>query len=298
MEDNRTQDQKAQDEILAQLNKNTIEAYRELWTLNARRNYHDYKKRGKKINNISNYLPDMNRHPILVCGAGPSLDEHIDFIKEYRDKIVVFAVDMALMALINSGIEPDFLVNVDAEGDLLRKEFASLDQKKRIKTTLLFSVFTNPECLEKWPGKVMYYRLYDPGNPVYTELGNTMFPDLYGIPSKLNVGDFTVCMCTQMCKHVAFTGIDFAFYRNKYRADGCMIFDVDPVFDINKCVLVQDYKGEDIYTTDLMLDYAKQFDMNFDLYSQHAQLFNLSKGIVQRPYQLDEFKNFIDHVLA
>lgn len=290
------QDAIAQQEILQQLNANTINAYRELWTLNARRNLYDYKK-GKKINNIATYLPDMSKTPIVVCGGGPSLDEQIPFLKEIRDKVVIFAVDMSLMALLNNGIEPDFLVNVDAEGDLIKKQFLHIDQQKRLKTFLLFSVYTNPECLEAWPGRVMYYKLYDPSNPVYTELGNNFYSNLYGVPSKLNVGDFTVCMCCQFSKYVAFAGIDFAFYKNKYRADGCLDFDEDPKFNKDECLLVQDYQGNDIYTTDLMLDYSKQFHMNLLEYEKFSKLFNLSKGIVQRPYQMEEFKDYLTNIL-
>ena len=55
-----------------------------------------------------------------------------------------------------------------------------------------------------------------------------------------------------------------------------MNFDSDPTFDTSRSILVSDYKGDDIYTTDLMLDYAKQFDINYDLYSEHAELFTLS----------------------
>lgn len=284
--------------ILKQINANTINAFRPLWERNAKLNYYEIGKR-KKINNIKNYMPDMNKTPILVCGGGPSLEDHYDFIKENRGKFVLFAVDMTINALIAHDIYPEFLVNVDPQGSVLCECIKKLNLgKRRIPTIMLMSVFTSPEILHYWTGDVMYYRLFDPDNPVYTEQGEKYYSNLIGIPSKLNVGEFTVSMATFFSKYVAFTGIDFAFYKDKYRSHGSI--DLAPTetdhgdskVDGNS-LLVQDYKGDNIYTTDLMLDYAKQFQTNLPFYEKQSKIFNLSKGIVQRPYALDEFKNYL-----
>lgn len=289
-------------EILRQINRNTINAFRPLWERNAKLNYYEYGKR-KKINNIKNYMPDMNKTPILVCGGGPSLGDHFDFIKEYRKKMVVFAVDMAMHSLVKHDIYPDFLVNVDPQGSILCECIKDLNLgKRKIPTIMLMSVFTSPEILHYWTGYVMYYRLFDPDNPVYTEQGEKYFSNLYGIPSKLNVGEFTVSMATFFSKYVAYTGIDFAFYGGKYRSDGSYKIEAtekesgDPTVD-DSSMLLQDYKGDDIYTTDLMLDYCKQFETNLPHYEKQAKLFSLSKGIIQRPYALEEFKDYINNVL-
>lgn len=285
-------------EILKQINRNTINAFRPLWERNAKLNYYEIKKR-KKINNIKNYMPDMNKTPILVCGGGPSLEDHYDFIKENRSKLVIMAVDMTMNALVAHDIYPDFLVNVDPQGDVLSECIKKLNLgKRKIPTIMLMSVFTSPTILDHWTGDVMYYRLFDPDNPVYTEQGEKYYSNLLGVPSKLNVGEFTVSMATFFSKYVAFTGIDYAYYKNRYRSAGSVILEAtekdagDGKVDENS-LLVQDYKGDNIYTTDLMLDYCKQFQTNLPFYERQAKIFSLSKGIVQMPYALEEFKQYL-----
>ena len=50
----------------------------------------------------------------LIVGAGPSLNENIDFIKKNRDKFVIFAVNKIVKYLLQNEIVPDFVVCMDA----------------------------------------------------------------------------------------------------------------------------------------------------------------------------------------
>lgn len=47
--------------------------------------------------------------PAFVVGAGPSLDDSLDFLKSNRNKGVVIACGTALRPLLSAGIRPDFL---------------------------------------------------------------------------------------------------------------------------------------------------------------------------------------------
>ncbi len=53
--------------------------------------------------------------PIVVAGAGPSLDNAIGFIKRNRSRIFLIAVDAALSALSAAGITADLAVTVEAQ---------------------------------------------------------------------------------------------------------------------------------------------------------------------------------------
>jgi len=46
--------------------------------------------------------------PAIVVSAGPSLYKNIETIKTYKDKVVIICVGVALKALLNAGIKPDF----------------------------------------------------------------------------------------------------------------------------------------------------------------------------------------------
>ena len=51
--------------------------------------------------------------PFVLVGAGPSLDESIDFIKKIKDKAIIVASNSPFRKLINAGIEPHLVVTAD-----------------------------------------------------------------------------------------------------------------------------------------------------------------------------------------
>jgi hypothetical protein len=57
----------------------------------------------------SQYLHHTNKQtPIFLVGNGPSLDESINIIKEYKGEAIVVSCGTALQALYKNGITPDF----------------------------------------------------------------------------------------------------------------------------------------------------------------------------------------------
>lgn len=57
--------------------------------------------------------------PLVLVGAGPSLDESFDFLKHASGKAVIAVVNSAYRAVVNQGIQPDITVAVDPkEGTL------------------------------------------------------------------------------------------------------------------------------------------------------------------------------------
>ena len=51
--------------------------------------------------------------PFILVGAGPSLDESIDFLKSVQDKAIIVASNSPYRKLINSGIRPHLVVTAD-----------------------------------------------------------------------------------------------------------------------------------------------------------------------------------------
>lgn len=52
--------------------------------------------------------------PVVIVGAGPSLDRHLDLLKRYEGKAVLLSVDAALKPLLRRGITPDFVFSDEA----------------------------------------------------------------------------------------------------------------------------------------------------------------------------------------
>jgi len=58
--------------------------------------------------------------PIVVAGAGESLEQAVELIRPLRDKVYLLAVDTALPALLQSGLHPDAVF-------VLESQFANID---------------------------------------------------------------------------------------------------------------------------------------------------------------------------
>lgn len=68
--------------------------------------------------------------PAIVCGAGPSLQTAIPFLKEHQDKVLIIAGGSTLAALSSEGIRPHFGMAIDP----------NLEEYLRFKNTFTFEV--------------------------------------------------------------------------------------------------------------------------------------------------------------
>lgn len=62
----------------------------------------------------SNEALILEGRPIVVAGAGPSLESNIELLKERREEIYLAAADTAYPVLMRQGLEPDFVFSFDA----------------------------------------------------------------------------------------------------------------------------------------------------------------------------------------
>lgn len=91
-------------------------AYKELqkqsanWTVSVLNNLFSIYKN----NELEALLGKFKDKPAIVVSAGPSLSENIDYIKQYRDRVVVFCVGTALKTLLKNGIKPDFVAMIES----------------------------------------------------------------------------------------------------------------------------------------------------------------------------------------
>jgi hypothetical protein len=51
--------------------------------------------------------------PVFIIGNGPSLDNSFEYIKEYRDKVIVISCGTALRSLYKNNIRPDFHAEIE-----------------------------------------------------------------------------------------------------------------------------------------------------------------------------------------
>jgi len=78
-----------------------------------------YGARNLKKKTPINFMPPQlsENSRIIVIGAGPSLGDNVEWLKENQDKLIIIAAHSAMRTLNKNGIRPDFQCNLDTELD-------------------------------------------------------------------------------------------------------------------------------------------------------------------------------------
>lgn len=143
--------------------------------------------------------------PFILIGAGPSLDESIDFLKSIQDKAIIVASNSPYRKLINSGIRPHLVTTADPMSPtLLGFNNVSLEG---VPLACPFSAY--PEIVERFSGRILSWCTF---NPIASLLKNRTACKP-GTPI-LEQGTVSGCVLDLSrlfgCKKVLFVGQDMA----------------------------------------------------------------------------------------
>jgi len=164
----------------------------------------------------TSYIFPKTNCPILVAGAGESLERSIDFIKKQRKFFKVLAVDTAVSTLLENGIEPDYIVAVDAQIYNFYDFFKVRDKH----IPLFFDISGYPGILSVLKGNVTAF---------ISNFANTKLLDRLEkyklLPKRLpalgSVGITALYIALETSSNnVFFTGLDFSYKIGKSHANG------------------------------------------------------------------------------
>lgn len=94
-----------------QINTNTLEKFSYLWAKNSCRNLIWL----KNADGVKKYFNLAEKLPFVILAAGPSLQKILPFLSEIKKRAIIVCVDTALKAVLQTKIEPDFIVIVDPQ---------------------------------------------------------------------------------------------------------------------------------------------------------------------------------------
>lgn len=160
---------------------------------------------------------DRNAKTGVLVAAGPSLAESLEELRALdRATHELVVVDMALKALLDAGITPDYVIAADANpviGDVLADA-----SRARPALPLLLADVADPSTADKWKGPIYWYGLLnqhkDPasGKPMEQE-----HQRLSGVTARLapggNVSSLGLSFLTSVraCAKVLLYGHDFCW---------------------------------------------------------------------------------------
>ncbi len=228
-----------------------------------------------------NFTGIEHSRPVLVTGAGESLEESIPQIKRHQHEIALVAVDTAVSALLKSGITPDYIVAVDAQVYNLF-DFIGLTKSS---IPLFFDLTCYPSIVRNFNGPLYPFLSVFNDNTLITRV-RSQFKDLAMLPPLGSVGITAVYIALMMSSGpVIHTGLDFSYILGKSHARGTP-FQSSILFDTTRLIPVENI---DIFLT---RPYRKTEDKrgamrlsNTILYS-YALLMNAYFGKEKRLYDL------------
>lgn len=156
-----------------QYNNSVRGAWTPIWARNAARTYQEVERRFKTKDCDMRNVPRLNGEPVLVLGSGPSLNDMIPYLKDWKGKISCSTSHLPLLEYL--GIDPDycFLIDSDPSMEFLVKHFV----KHNPKTLLICHPQLPREIIEVWPeDQVYFFRMFDPGDP----FSKDFMPLIYG----------------------------------------------------------------------------------------------------------------------
>jgi len=107
------------------------------------------------VGEMANEFTDI---PFILIGAGPSLDESIDFLKQVQDKAIIVVSNSSYRKLINNGIKPHLVVTADPLSPTLAGfENVSLEG---VPLACPFSAY--PEIVNRFSGRILSWCTYNP----------------------------------------------------------------------------------------------------------------------------------------
>ena len=145
------------DKFVNQISDNTGGKYERLWIDHARRN----RKRVEMDGWAASDLLDagLGKTAVLI-GAAPSVRSKVSDLRflQSDNNYLLYSVSSGLGFLLDNGIHPDYCMVMDADPTISRF-FDRVDERAK-DVTLIASVCTAPEIVERWPGPVKWIAVY------------------------------------------------------------------------------------------------------------------------------------------
>ena len=111
--------------------------------------------RSPDVGELADQFQDI---PFILIGAGPSLDESIEFLKKVQNRAIIVASNSSYRKLINSGIKPHLVVTADPMPPTLAGfENISLEG---VPLACPFSAY--PEIVKRFSGRILSWVTFSP----------------------------------------------------------------------------------------------------------------------------------------
>lgn len=219
----------------------------------------------------------FNKIPAIVVAAGPSLNKNIEYIKQFKNKALIIAVDTIAERLIKEGIIPEFICSVE-RGELTYSYFYK-DKSYPSEVSLVGPLLLYPDIFEEFKNELII--------PVRENVGEYVW-----LKKMLNLSDNNSISMGQSCAHVAFglaehlgaspiilVGQDLAYGKTQEETHASnTIYDQKPVTTNSsvKRITTEGYYGEQVETTEIWNAFRNWFES--ETFNKKLNVINATEG--------------------
>jgi len=204
-------------------NEKVRRAWIPYWTKYAFENYATIKKLYEERGDLDllGSTNEMEGKPTIIVGSGPSLDDIIGRLKEWKGYIICSTSQLSTLQY--HGVEPDFCFLIDSDPS----QIFLLDGYKSDKTVFVTHPSVPPAYFEAWKGKFKFFRMNEPGpNGFFSESLPAAYTELtkegHGIRTHvMNAGcvpnTIIPFVTVRACRPIFMAGVDFGYPGDQYR---------------------------------------------------------------------------------
>lgn len=236
---------------------------------------------------ISGFKGSLSNYPVVVCGAGPSIELNRKDLLDLKRRALIFAVGTGICALKKLGIDPDFFLATDPNND----EFERLKSLKGSKTTLIYTTRLHHKVESLFSGAKIFLPLDESSsleeylNTRFKLSDNSIFPKNESFFENSSTAVHACISVLQFMgvKKIFFSGFDFCLANSKRYMNGVYCKNRlekeasnEKGFLRSGCVNVQNIRGQPVESSWHFLSEKKVVEQFIDYY-KHIEFYNLSK---------------------
>ncbi|MDE6182454.1 MAG: DUF115 domain-containing protein, partial [Eubacteriales bacterium] len=226
---------------------NTIDKFKEDWSRGIFSNIESI----LKSYDISYFKDIFKDKPIIVIGAGPSLNKNVHLLKEIEGKACIICAFSAARVLKNNNITPDFLVSVDSKQYGLEEYEANIP--------LIYSREANKDLLKNHKSKkVIYISEWE----IFLRDILEKDDEAPAISMSGTVSSFSAAAAYYFgASEIILLGQDFSWTEDKAHADGT-VHKIEECYKAyhGKQIKEKDIYGNTVYTNRAFYDFKVWFD--------------------------------------
>jgi len=219
--------------------------------------------------------------PVFIIGNGPSLDEHLKYIKENNNNAIIFSCGTAIKAILDAGIIPDFHIEMErvaAQYEWL-DQVGHKDKLKTITSITLNNVYSKFYSLFK--ASYIIAKPKDGGMDfLYEYIDKDIYPGVYACNPTVTNAAAAIAIRLGF-KQLYLFGVDFGFKdESKHHAANSMHNQKDYhgyKAKVNSAFSVKGNFCDEVFTTQIFDSARGSLEMLLEAYSS-VKCFNCSDG--------------------